>query len=514
MKMNDYIKELRDLAEQAGVIDATEMHEVLTLSLFKLLNSEATSSSFNKYKLEHYNDPEQTLRIMNKDIKENYFMINPDNTIEATSSVHYSADSRFTKEVKSSMIKEAEIQMFNLIKDSDSFTAFYEKYSKILDDKAHRGMLCNSSVDMTLIKAYKISDHVKKGLVVRPSLSIEPFGEINASYKGPEFADFSIKNISDKLNQLQTDQELFRVLASIDGLYYTSFEKFKEVYTNGNLDKETLLSKLLSSDEPSECIDAVFGGEWFETYKSASLRSCKKTLMSPSVNDLYEMHPVVNSSVDTMFARHPYFSVDENNTVEIKVSMEHKDITPEEMDKNKKEFLDDVNKFKLDRQYTDDLREGVSPHTRVYITSPFGVLMDIGGRHNYKLNPNFSLVYINSVQMNTKLSDENELLCINRFLKMCQENKIICAYEGDNISSRVKETISNYKGVVSFDKSMDSDVITSLRYYHIMMKDMQSTYDEILSVHKDFSTLPKDLSKEDIIPILEKKVKQHHKLTL
>ena len=115
--------------------------------------------------------------------------------------------------------------------------------------------------------------------------------------------------------------------------------------------------------------------------------------------------------------------------------------------------------------------------------------------------------------MNTKLSDENELLCINRFLKMCQENKIICAYEGDNITTRVKEMISNYKGVVSFDKSIDSDVINSLRYYHMMMKDMQSTYDEILLVHKEFSTLPKELSKEDIIPILQKKVKQYKKLT-
>lgn len=513
MKMNDYIKELRNLAEQASVIDATEMHEVLTLALFKLLNSEATSSSFNKYRLEHHNGHEQTLRIMKRDSKEDYFMINKDNTIEVTNSIHPISEIRFTKEVKSSMVKEAELEFFNLIKVSDSFSIFCEQYSKILDDKAHRHMLYNSSVDMTLIEAYKISANVKKGISVRPALSIEPFGEINASYKGSEFAAFSIKNISDKLNQLQTDQELFRVLASIDGLYYTSFEKFKEVYTNGEMDKETLLSKLLSSDEPSECIDAVFGGEWFDTYKAASLRSCKKTLLSPSVNDLYEMHPVVNSLVDTMFARHPYFSVDENNTVEIKVSMEHKDIKPEEMDKHKDEFLDDVNRFKLDRQYTDDLRESVSPHTRVYITSPFGVLMDIGGRHNYKLNPNLSLVYINSVQMNTKLSDENELLCINRFLKMCQENKIICAYEGDNITTRVKEMISNYKGVVSFDKSIDSDVINSLRYYHMMMKDMQSTYDEILLVHKEFSTLPKELSKEDIIPILQKKVKQYKKLT-
>ena len=514
MKMIEYIKELRDLAKQAGVTDATEMHEVLTLALFKLLNSEATSSSFNKYRLEHHNGDTQTLRIMNKDSKETYFMINTDNTIEVTSSLHHSSDSRFTREVKSTMVKEAETKFFNMIKDSNSFPAFCEQYCEILDEKSHRSMLYSSSCDTTLIDAYKISEYIKNGSVVRPTLSVEPFAEINASYKGPDFADLSVKNISDKLNQLQTNNDLFRVLSAIDGLYYTSFEKFKEIYTNDELDKDTFLSKILSSDDPVECIEAVFGGEWFDTYKSATLRSLKKTLLSPSVNDLYEMNPVVNVLVETMYEKHPYFSIDENDTIEIKVSIEDKDITLEDMNKNTREFLDDVNIFKLDRQYSDYLREQDYPHTRVYITSPFGVLMDIGGRHNYKLNPNLSLIYINSVQMDTKLNDENELLCINRFLKMCQENKIICAYEGDNISNRVKEIINNYKGVVSFDKSMDSDVITSLRYYHMMMKDMQSTYDEILSVHKDFATLPKDLHKEDIIPILQKKLKQHNKLTL
>lgn len=512
MNMTEYIKELRDVALQNGITDSTEMHEVLTLALFKLLNSDF-ASSFDKYRLEHHNEHEQTLRIIKRDSKEDSFMINKDNTIEVTSRMHSITDSRFIKEVKNSMVKEAELQFLNLVKGSESFPLFCKQYSKISDDKAHRHLLYKSSIDLTLIQAYKISANIKNGTSIRPDLYIEPFGEINASYKGTDFANLSIKNISDKLNYLQTDDDLFRVLSSIDGLYYTSFEKFKQVYTDGDLDTDTFLSKLLSSDDPSECIDAIFGGEWFDTYKSDTLRSLKKSLLDPSVSDFYEMHPVVTSLVDTIHVKYPYFSVDENNTVEIKVSMEHKDITKEEININTKKFLDDVNRFNLEHQSTDYQRDELSPHTRVYIKSPFGVLMDIGGKHNYKLNPNLSIIYINSVQMNTKLNDENELLCINRFLKMCEENKIICAYEGDNISTRVKEMISNYKGVVSFDKSIDSDVINSLRYYHMMMKDMQSTYDEILLVHKEFSTLPKELSKEDIIPILQKKVKQYKKLT-
>lgn len=513
MNMNGYIKELRELAEQSGISDAIEMHEVLTLALFKLLNSDATSSHFDKYLLEHHNGHEQTLRIMKKDLKEDYFMINKDNTIEVTSNLNHSSESRFTREVKSSKVKEAELNILKLVESSNSFSDFCQEYSKLLENKDHRSMLYKTSFDMTLIEAFKIADNVKKGMVVRPALLIEPFGEINASYQGPNFADLSIKNIDEKLDYLQNHKDLFAVLSALDGRYYTSFEKFKEVYSNGELDNDMFLSKILLSDDPSECIDAIFSGEWFDTYKAATLRSLKKTLLSPSVNDFYEMHPIVDSLVDAMYIRHPYFSVDENNTIEIKISMEDKDITPEEISKNKEEFLKDVNIFKLDRKETDDMREGDSPYTRVSVTSPFGILMDIGGRHNYKLNPNLSVIYINTVQMNTKLNDENELLCINRFLKLCQENKIICAYEGDNLSSRVKETINNYKGVVSFDKSLDSDVITSLRYYHMMMKDMQCTYDEILSVHKDFSTLPKELFKEDIIPILQKKIKQQHKLT-
>lgn len=512
MNINDYIKELRELATNAGVTDATEMHEVLTLSLFKMLNSEATASNFNKYQLEHFNEDEKTLRIMG----ENQFhaFIEKDNSIVILEDNFY-RDERFIKSVKSDAVKEGELEFFNLVKESESFEAFSKKYTELAVTKSHRHTLYNTNFDLTLINANRIFLEIEAGVVTRPSLLIEPFGELNMSYKGLEFGELSVKNINDKLSYLEEQRGLFDVMSSIDGVNYTSFSKFKDDYMNNKLDPDMFLSKMLSSDNPTECIKAVFSGEWFETYKASTLRSVKKSLMSPSVSDLYEMHPIVNELVDAMYTKYPYFTVDENNVAEVKVHIEKRGITETQIEKNKNKYLDELNIFTLNPVSNDKQRSYDKTHTRVYMTSPFGVLMDIGGRHNYNISEKLSILYLDNIQMNTKLNDDNEMLCLNRFMKMCVENKIICAYDGENISSRAREFIENYKGVVGFDRSLQHDMdLDNARYYLIMIKNLKSSYEDILAVHKEFPNISRDLENDEVTELLQNKLKEKNKLTL
>jgi len=512
MKINDYIKELRELATKAGVVDATEMHEVLTLSLFKMLNSEATAPDFKKYKLEHFNEEEKTLRIMADE--QFHAFITKDNSIEVLENNFY-VNERFIRAVKSDAVKLGELEFLNLVKESDSFEVFSKKYTELAGIKSHRHTLCNTNFDLSLINANRMFLEIQSGVVARPSLLIEPFGELNMSHKGLEFGEFSVKNISDKLSYLDKHRGLFDVMSSIDGVKYTSFEKFKDEYMNNKLDPDMFLSKMLSSDNPAECIKSVFSGEWFDTYKKSTLRSVKKSLMSPSITDLYEMHPIVNELVDAMYTKYPYFTVDENNIAEIKVHIEKRGITETQIEKNKNKYLDELNQFTLDPVDRDKQRSYDKPHTRVYMTSPFGVLMDIGGRHNYNISEQLSILYLDSIEMNTKLNDENEMLCLNRFMKMCLDNKIICAYDGEKISSRAREFIQDYKGVVSFDRSLQHDMdLDNARYYLIMIKHMKSSYQEILSVHKDFPNISRDLENEEVTQLLQNKLKEKNKLTL
>jgi hypothetical protein len=283
---------------------------------------------------------------------------------------------------------------------------------------------------------------------------------------------------------------------------------------NNDLEDDSVLSKLLISDEPSDCIEAIFEGEWFETYKETTLRSLKKALLAPSVSDLYEHHPIVNVMVDAMYDKYPYFNVNQNDMIQIKTILETSNTTSSEMDNNKKVFMEDVNAFSLDIKEYDEPYNKDSKYSRVYATSPFGVLMEVGGRHTFPPNENLSVLYLDEIKMNTSLNDENEIICLNRFLKLCEDKKIVCAYDGEKLSERVRTTIEAHSGVASFDKSTDFDNLNHLMPYKIIIKDMKATYAEFLTLKPIIATLPEGISDEDMLKTFKNTLKQHNKLTL
>ena len=181
-----------------------------------------------------------------------------------------------------------------------------------------------------------------------------------------------------------------------------------------------------------------------------------------------------------------------------------------------------MNLFRLDNKDTDKNRETDMKYTRVYAASPFGVLMDIGGRQQFPDNKNISILYLDEINLHTAIndldriiSDENELICINRFLKMCEDNKIICAYDGKKVSLLLKKAISEHKGVVSFDRNIgNSEKNDALLPYRVMLKDMSVTYSEFSMLQKEIPNLPKDSSKDDILTFFDSKLKSSNKLTL
>lgn len=517
MKMNDYIKDMRAIAEASGVKDATEMNEILTLSFFKLLQSPATAIDFKKYKLEHFNAEGETLRIMKDDLFELHFSIDPDHSIKSLGST-FGAEGRNVVALKDDNVKETELNFLKVVQESKTFNDFCEQYSNLLanndNDTKKKDLFSYSRVDKTLVDAYKILNNVKNNEVDRIVLLVEPFGEILGNHVGPDFIKLSTKNIVEKIDYLQEKETLFQTLSSIDGINYTSFKKFKEAYYNNDLEEDSILAKLLGSDNPSDCIESIFEGEWFDTYKETTLRSLKKCLLETTVNEMYEMHPIVETIVDAMYDKYPYFKIAQNDMIQIKTLIETKETTQADMDANKQFFMDEVNIFRLDRKEQDENRKNDRKYTRVYATSPFGVLMDIGGRQSFPENPNLSILYLDEIKMNTNLNDENEMICVNRFLKLCEENKIVCAYDSEKISSRVTEAIKAYSGAASFDRNTDFDNIDALRPYVLMIKDVNLTYSDFLIIQKEIPNLPPNSTDEEIISVFQSKLKQTNKLTL
>lgn len=516
MNINDYIKEMKTIAEQSGISNPAEMNEVLTLALFKLLQSPALLSEFTKHKLEHHNDNNIMLGIMDDDLFSKHFIIDHDNTIKS-SKKSFTVGDKDVQEVKKNVIKEAELDFLNIVKSSESFDDFCKNYSAFLTntDKALlKTFLYRSKIEQTLVEAYTLLNTVKEGKTNRTHLIVEPFGEIQMNHVTPDFMEFVNKDINGKLDYLAEKDMLFRTFSSIDGVIYTSVQKFKEAYLNNELEEDSFLSKLLISDEPSVCIEAIFEGEWFDTYKETTLRSVKKALLAPSVNEMYERYPVVNVMVEAMYDKYPYFNIEQNDMIQIKTILETADTTHDEMEVNKKEFMEDVNQFCFkDKEYSEHLNKDTK-HTRVYATSPFGVLMEVGGRHTFPPNQNLSVLYLDEIKMKTSLNDENEMICLNRFLKLCEEKNIVCAYDGENISERVKEIIKAHTGVASFDKSNNFDNLDHLLPYKVIIKDMNATYAEFLALKNVIPLLPENSNTDEMIKTFQAKLKQQNKLTL
>lgn len=516
MKITDYVKEMKTIAEQSGISNPAEMNEVLTLALFKLLQSPALLSEFTKHKLEHHNDNNIMLGIMDDDLFAKHFIIDHDSTVKSNKK-SFSVGDKDVHEVKKNVVKETELDFLNVVKSSESFGDFCKNYSDFLtntDNTILKQFSHRSKIEKTLVEAYTLLDTVREGKTNRTHLVVEPFGEIQMNHVTPDFMEFVNKDINGKLDHLAEKDMLFRTFSSIDGVTYTSVQKFKEAYLNNELEEDSFLSKLLSSDDPSVCIETIFEGEWFDTYKETTLRSGKKALLAPTVNEMYERYPIVNVMVEAMYDKYPYFNVEQNDMIQIKTILETADTTTDEMDIHKKEFMADVNQFCFkDKEYSEHLKEDTK-HTRVYATSPFGVLMEIGGRHTFPPNKNLSVLYLDDIKMKTNLNDENEIICLNRFLKLCEENKIVCAYDGENLSERAKEIIKARTGVASFDKSNNFDNLDHLLPYKVIIKDMNATYDDFITLKSVIPSLPENSSTDDIIKTFQNKLKQQNKLTL
>jgi len=514
MNINDYIKDMKAIAEQSGISDPAVMNEVLTLALFKLFQSPALLADFSKHKLEHHNDNDTVLGIMENDLFSKHFVINHD--IVQTNKTSFASD-KGIQEVKKNIVKETELSFLNIVKSSKSFNEFCEKYSDFstnTDTNFLKKFSYSSRVETTLMDAYSLLDNITQGKKNRTNLIVAPFGEIQMNHVVPDFMEFVNKNINEKLDYLLEKDMLFRTLSSIDGINYTSAQKFKESYLNNELEDDSFLSKLLISDDPSDCIKAVFEGEWFETYKETTLRSLKKVLLEPSVSDMYERHPIVNVMVDAMYDKYPYFNVNQNELIQIKTILETRNTTSSEMDNNKKTFMEDFNAFSLDTKEYNEPYNKDSKYSRVYATSPFGVLMEVGGRHTFPPNENLSVLYLDDIKINTNLNDENAVICFNRFLKLCEDNKIVCAYDGEKLSEHVRNTIEAHSGVASFDKSTDLDNLNHLMPYKIIIKDMNVTYAEFLTLKPIIATLPEGASNEDMLKTFQSKLKQQNKLTI
>jgi hypothetical protein len=522
MNISDYIKDMRAMAEASGITDAAEMNETLTLALFKLLNSPATALDFKYYSLNHNNKEGETFRITSTNFFVlDHFSLNETDNVNVYEST-FGVESE-GGEIKEDSLKAIELKVLKLVQDSETFNDFCEKYSKLIENneiKSHFSSYSWSSP--TLINAYKMLNDVKNNNFDSNYMKVSPFAELSNNNVMPEFIKLATKDIVDKLDYLETKETLFQTLSSVDGINYTSFKRFKEAYYANELESDSILAKLLSSDNPADCVESIFEGEWFDTEKENLMRTLKIQLLRPTMNELYQKYPAIDSIVDAIHDKYPYFKINQNDTLQIKTLIETNDTTNAEIESNRKAFLDDVNLFRLDNKDTDKNRETDMKYTRVYAASPFGVLMDIGGRQQFPDNKNISILYLDEINLHTAIndldriiSDENELICINRFLKMCEDNKIICAYDGKKVSLLFKKVISEHKGVVSFDRNIgNSEKNDALLPYRVMLKDMSVTYSEFSMLQKEIPNLPKDSSKDDILKFFDSKLKSSNKLTL
>jgi hypothetical protein len=522
MNINNYTKEIQDIIIQSGITDRNQVQEITTLSLLKLMQSPAIAENFENYSLEHFNMEGETLGILKNDLFKDHFVVNSDAIVYRKD--RDSGDERKTSAVKSDSLKNIELQFLDVLNKSQSFNEFYNNFEDLLSSrnpenqymKYRSDLMIHSRVENTLMDAYKIVRDIKNDEITgRINLLVEPFAAISGNYKEPALIKLLQMNISQKLDFLNDDDTLFKTLSEIDGVDYVNFSRFKEAYYDNELDEESFLSKLLISDTPSDCIEAVFEGEWYDTYKATTLRSLKKCLLEPTVNDMYELYPIIDTVIEKMYDRYPYFNINQNDVAQIKTILELKETTEEERKENKEKFLDDTNAFTLKKIELDENRIKDVNYTRVYAVSPFEVLMDIGGRHAQINNLDLDILHLENIKMSIRISDENEIICINRFFKLCQDNKIVCAYNGDEMSSRFKEIMKNYEGsVVIFDKGMGDPEDEILNYYKMMLFTMKLNYDEMLIGQKERIHFKSGLSDEDMIKALDSKIKSQNKLTL
>lgn len=115
--------------------------------------------------------------------------------------------------------------------------------------------------------------------------------------------------------------------------------------------------------------------------------------------------------------------------------------------------------------------------------------------------------------MHSNVSEENERLCIETFMKVCEKNKIICCYESDMISTHIVDIFKEFQGkVVLIDRDeIDQNILTA---YQSMISHMDLNYEQMLQLEKEIPSLGNHLDRKEMIEILNSKLKNHNKLTL
>ena len=508
MNMNDYIKTIKDYAIKSGITDSKELHEVAILSIYKILQTPALKGYLRKHKLAYNAHESNTLALVEDSLGGGSYSINDDNTINTSSSYINSQNEMF---VKNDELKLYEQEIYNILSDSDTFVGFSKSFREFSQSSELSKFERQTKIDKILIQACKLQKRVADGDVGHIEIKVEPFAYICSNYDDKSFAEFLTKTIDEKIDFLKDDETFFQTLSTIDGLLFTSIDKFKEALKNNQLDEDSILLKLLISNDPIECIEAVFEGEWFETYKERTLTSLKRCLAIPTIDSLYSEYPIIDTILDSICEKYPYFNIPQNDMLQIKVVIENDTTTNEEKEKNRNTYLEDANQFTFDEIFNDDDEIDENNYSRVYGVTPFGVLIEIGGEQTYS-DKGFSIITVNKMPMNSNLSEENERLCIEKFMNHCEQNKIICCYEGDMISEHVVNVFKEFEGKVIIIDRDDRDQ-DKLMAYQLMISNMNLSYNQMLQLEKEIPLLGNHLDEKEIIEILNSKLKNNHKLT-
>ena len=508
MNINHYIKKIKDYALKSGVSDENELHEIATLSIYKMLQTPALKGYLKKHKLAYNAHENKTLLLVEDSFFGGSYSINDDNTINSISTFIDSNNALF---VKNNELKKDEEKFFNVLSQSENFGSFSKKiidFSKSVDLNEFKKQ---TNMDCILIKAFEFRTSIKDDNVGHMGIKVEPFAYLRSNYLDKRLIEFLPKTIDEKLEYLKDNDNLLKGLSTIDGLLFTNIDKFKEALKNNQLDEDSLLYKLLSSNEPVECIDAVFDGDWFETYKERTLKSLKRCIAMPTVDSLYNEYPIIDTILDSIYEEYPYFNISQNDMFQLKLVIENNETSYEDKVKNRKTYIDEMNQFSLDLLlHNDDIDE--QNYSRLYGLTPFGVLIEIGGPHDYSEN-GYSIIAVDKMPMNSMVSEENERFFIEQFMNYCEKNKVICCYEGDMISSHVIDVFKEFKGkVVLIDR--DNDTQETLAAYQVMISKMDLNYNQILQLEKEIPSFKDHLDEKEIIELLTSKLKQHNKLTL
>lgn len=503
--LNNYISIIKESAIQSGISDPTQLHEIVILSLYKLLQSPALYPKFKQYELEYSELSSQTFHLTEDNVFGDKYRLDDTQLKEMDTS--FSSDSFC---IKKDQLKVTETKMISILSESLSFVDFLKNIKKSMDICELEDLRMNSSMVNTLLNAVKLHDDIVKGDIFSVDINVAPFAYIIAAHGNQHLREFLTKTIKDKLNYFEVNDNFFNKCSDIDGLRFTNFKKFVDAYSDNSLDKESFISKLLISNDPKECIEAVFSGHWFESHKIHTLKTLKRALTEPTLDSLYAEYPSINSILSDLYEKYPVFNIDQNDLITIKTTLETKETPNEDKELNKSVYMQDLTRFAFDRERTiKKSHESEDGNIlRVYAKSPFGILMNIKG--TIRENGHITICYNDRLEFDNIISDENKDLVIQKLGNVLKDNQLIFAYESDALDERIVKEIEKLKGqVILIDRAkLEQDV---LNIYQVMINKMKLSYSEILHLEKMIPTIENNLDKDQIETILTKELNSFSK---